>query len=222
MNKNENVKNKLRVHVEQSNAISQISEYLKSLEIDKPIKFVCIGTDRSTGDCLAPFIGTQLQKLGYDVVGTLEEPLHAVNLKETLKKNNYYKDFFVIAIDACLGRSESVGYINIKEEPLQPGTGVNKNDLPEIGDLQIIGVVNIGGFMEYSVLQNTRLSLISKMSDVIVNGIKRTFSLDENEIQEKNNIITNCTEFEENELTKFLNYLSWRQKDYDTNSYLQW
>jgi hypothetical protein len=36
--------------------------------------------------------------------------------------------------------------------------------LPEIGDLHITGVVNVSGFMEHSVLQNTRLSVVVNMA----------------------------------------------------------
>lgn len=38
----------------------------------------CIGTDRATGDCLGPLVGTNLKRLGYTVVGTLDEPLMLV------------------------------------------------------------------------------------------------------------------------------------------------
>jgi len=50
--------------------------------------------------------------------------------------------------------------------PLLPGTGVNKT-LPPVGDLQVLGVVNVGGFMEYFVLQNTRLSAVMRMVEVV-------------------------------------------------------
>jgi len=43
---------------------------------------------------------------------------------------------------------------------------VNKN-LPTVGDAHITGIVNISGFMEYMILQNTRLNIIWEMSDVI-------------------------------------------------------
>jgi len=35
-----------------------------------------------------------------------------------------------------------------------------------------MGVVNVGGFMEYFVLQNTRLSLVMRMADVIAEGLR--------------------------------------------------
>ncbi|MFP3381143.1 DUF1256 domain-containing protein, partial [Bacillus sp. SIMBA_069] len=52
---------------------------------------------------------------------------------------------------------------------LKPGAGVGK-ELPPIGDASITGVVNVGGFMEYFVLQNTRLSLVMKMATQIADA----------------------------------------------------
>jgi putative sporulation protein YyaC len=168
-----------RVHVDHPSAAAIFQANLelflfKLYDRTSPLILLCIGTDRSTGDCLGPLIGTKLQSLaGQDVAiyGTLEEPVHAVNLEETLVAiHQSHPHPFIIAIDACLGRTESVGFISIKAGPLQPGTGVNKN-LPAVGDLQIIGIVNVGGFMEYMVLQNTRLSLVMKMANMISRGL---------------------------------------------------
>ena len=50
--------------------------------------FLCIGSDRVTGDCLGPYIGHQLlEHLNTDthgvyVYGTLKSPVHALNLPE--------------------------------------------------------------------------------------------------------------------------------------------
>lgn len=135
---------------------------------------LCIGTDRSTGDALGPLIGSKLEgqlPKGVYSYGTLAEPLHAANLAQRLEKIwQKHKNALVLAIDACLGKSESVGYISVKDGALKPGTGVNKR-LPAVGDFHIIGVVNVGGFMEYFVLQNTRLNLVMKMADVIATSL---------------------------------------------------
>lgn len=170
-----------RVHVEHalaSDVLSRsLSEHMSRIYAqDKlPIIIVCIGTDRSTGDSLGPLIGTSLQErvagLPVSVYGTLEEPVHAANLAEVLVKiQTDQPGKPMLAIDACLGRSENVGYISVKQGPLRPGTGVNKK-LPAVGDLHIVGVVNVGGFMEYFVLQNTRLSLVMRMASVITDSI---------------------------------------------------
>lgn len=56
--------------------------------------FLCIGSDRSTGDSFGPLVGTMLKEkqVPYHVFGTLSEPVHALNLKNTLneKKNTIY------------------------------------------------------------------------------------------------------------------------------------
>jgi putative sporulation protein YyaC len=69
----------------------------------------------------------------------------------------------------------SVGCIQLGPGPVRPGAGVNK-DLPPVGDIHITGIVNVGGFMEYFVLQNTRLSLVMKMSEIIAQSLKRAIS----------------------------------------------
>lgn len=147
---------------------STMDERYKSLVI------LCIGTDRSTGDSLGPIVGYKLSNLYYQniaVYGTLDEPVHAKNL--STKVNEIHDRFvnpFIIAIDACLGRQENIGHINISDGPIYPGAGVNKKLLP-VGHINVTGIVNVSGYMEYMVLQNTRLSIVMKMADVITRGI---------------------------------------------------
>lgn len=135
---------------------------------------MCIGTDRSTGDALGPLVGTLLTENNPGislVLGTLEKPVHASNLQEHI--DGVYRHCrrpVIIAVDACLGRLDSVGSITVGRGPLRPGAGVNKA-LPQVGQVYITGVVNVGGFMEYFVLQNTRLSLVMKMARTISGGI---------------------------------------------------
>lgn len=141
----------------------------------KSIIFVCIGTDRSTGDSLGPLIGYKIKNLRYrniHIYGTLENPVHAKNLDEVMKSiNDKYVNPFIIAIDACLGRTEHVGYITIGEGSIKPGSGVNKS-LPAVGDAYVTGIVNFGGYMDFLILQNTRLSIVMKMADLISTGIR--------------------------------------------------
>lgn len=138
---------------------------------------LCIGTDRSTGDALGPIIGHKLADplSKYNkvyVYGTLDDPVHAKNLKEKIDHiYNSLNNPFIVAIDACLGKVDRIGYITVGAGPLKPGAGVNKN-LPSVGDINITGIVNLAGYMEYLVLQNTRLSLVMKMADTLVSSIK--------------------------------------------------
>lgn len=141
----------------------------------KPIVFVCIGTDRSTGDSFGPLVGHKILGIKYKetyVYGTLDNPVHAKNLSEKLQKiRSDFPDAFIIAIDACLGSMQHVGHITLGEGPIVPGAGVSKS-LEAVGDIHITGIVNFGGFMDFLILQNTRLSLVMKMADLVSEGIK--------------------------------------------------
>lgn len=135
----------------------------------KDIVVVCIGTDRATGDALGPLVGDYLlsQNTEYHVAGTLQTPVHALNIKETI--DQIYTRFlnpFVIAVDASLGLSKDVGFVTLTNSHLYPGKGVNKK-LPAIGDISITGIVNQSGHPGASLLQNTRLYTVKKMADFI-------------------------------------------------------
>lgn len=166
-------------HEEEMAAEKLASEILDLLPpfSTRPIVFVCIGTDRSTGDSLGPLIGTLLEEKDiapFQVYGTLDDPIHAVNMEAKLTeiKQKHFNPY-IIGIDACLGRLKSVGSIQVGSGPVKPGAGVNK-ELPEVGDMHITGIVNVSGFMEFFVLQNTRLNLVLKMAKTIANGIYKS------------------------------------------------
>lgn len=154
----------------------KLEHYLAPLPHDRRIVVVCVGTDRSTGDSLGPLVGTSLTREfspHFDLYGTLDDPVHAMNLGETLLKvTRNSRHPFVIAVDACLGQVSSVGCIQLGSGPVHPGAGVNK-ELPPVGDIHLTGIVNVGGFMEYFVLQNTRLNLVMKMSEIIAQSLRK-------------------------------------------------
>ena len=169
----------LRVSVHDSNADQQIASFLGRLlrELDpeqsRPLVLVAIGTDRLTGDSLGPLVGSRARELapGIPIYGTLEEPVHAVNLADTIKEiNRVYLEPLVVAVDACLGQARNVGTVSVGRGALCPGTGVHK-DLPPVGEVFISGVVNVGGFLEFMVLQNTRLCLVMQIADCIARAL---------------------------------------------------
>lgn len=136
--------------------------------------FLCIGSDRITGDSLGPFIGHKLS--GYDLpgtflYGTLEAPVHALNLNATIKTihQNHIQPL-IIAIDASLGTKKHLGYITVGNGRLYPGAGVHKS-LPPTGDIFITGIVSQAGVLEHFALQNTRLHTVISMADAITDGI---------------------------------------------------
>lgn len=140
--------------------------------------FVCIGSDRVTGDSLGPIIGSELKKAlkkDIPVYGTLEMPIHALNLQDALKaiKVQYPKNT-IIAIDASLGTKDHQGYITIGKGSIHPGAGVDKA-LDAVGDIFITGIIGVSSRMSHLTLQTTRLSAVMAVAGEISTGILKSF-----------------------------------------------
>lgn len=175
-----------KLNINQPTAMYDISTHLRSImqeaSTDKQdLVILCIGTDRSTGDALGPLTGSKLRSFNPypHIYGTLDDPVHASNLQDHLQSiQKRFDNPFIIAVDACLGRLESVGCVSLGRGSLKPGAAVNK-DLPAVGNAYVTGIVNVSGFMEHLVLQSTRLSLVMKMADIIAHSFSyglRTYS----------------------------------------------
>lgn len=182
------------------NSIIQLRDILCNelypiLKGNRPLVFLCIGTDRSTGDSLGPLVGDKLKFLVRNKIflyGNLEHPIHAKNLRETIQEiNSQFSDPFIVAIDACLGNIQNIGKIFVEKKPLTPGAAMNK-DLPPVGDLSITGIVNMSGALEFMVLQNTRLHTVMLLADVISKGIYHFVlkSVGGRKIEDPNNIFS--------------------------------
>src|SRR5690606_3478441 len=111
-------------------AADKLSMHLVGIVSQYPSKklvVACIGTDRSTGDTLGPLVGMMLTDLNLPnvvVFGTLEEPLHAANLRSTLpfvEATAKELSAPVLAIDAFLGKEEDIGMIRLRKGPIWPG-----------------------------------------------------------------------------------------------------
>lgn len=145
---------------------------------DREIIFLCIGTDRCTGDSLGPLIGYKLKTYFKDIsknniyiYGSLETPVHSKNLVEIINRIKInFKNPYIVAIDSCLGKINNIGKVFVDNNPILPGAAVNKK-LPPIGDLSITGIVNISGSYEFLILQNTRLYTVMSLADCISKGI---------------------------------------------------
>lgn len=152
---------------------SIISEYNYSEVI-----ILCIGSDRSTGDSLGPLIGYKLEKLpefSCRVFGTLNKPVHAINLYESIEYiKSSYPDSLIVAIDAAVGSREHIGYITLSSCPLKPGLGVLK-DLPAIGHICITGIVNFQNVLDNMLLQSTRLDTVMQLADTITDALINAF-----------------------------------------------
>ena len=135
---------------------------------------LCIGTDRSTGDSLGPLIGYKLKEQRVrriQIMGTLERPVHAMNLEQSMAMIRIrYPNHVIVAVDASVGSQDHVGCITLGKGALRPGLGVCK-DLQAVGDIFITGIV--GGYGNYDplMLQSVRLSMVMKMEDYICESV---------------------------------------------------
>lgn len=147
------------------------------------VLFLCIGTDRSTGDSLGPLIGYKLKDKELEhleVVGTLERPVHAMNLEtyQTILRIRY-PNYVVVAVDASVGNMEHIGYVTLGRGALKPGLGVSK-ELRAVGDIFITGIVGSCGNYDPLMLQSIRLSVVMRMADCISHSIYLVEKLWEN------------------------------------------
>lgn len=172
------------INERRASASAELSHLLKKCvsradRVWEEIVFLCIGSDRITGDSLGPLVGHQLSKYHWShirIYGTLDYPVHALNLEATLARIKMrHPSALLIAVDASLGARKHVGFISVGNGSICPGAGVKKI-LPAVGDIFITGILNASGTFEHFLLQTTRLSQVVQMADTITEGIAQTFA----------------------------------------------
>lgn len=146
---------------------------VKGIKKKKGIIIVCIGTDRSTGDCLGPLLGYKLKEIENNrikVFGTLKHPVHALNLDYYLEEiKNEFRNWIIIAVDASVGTADHVGLVTISQGSLAPGAGVGK-DISRVGDVSITGIVTSSRSPEN--LMGVRLSIIMDMVEFLYSSME--------------------------------------------------
>lgn len=160
--------------LEISNYILEIIE--KESRQYEGILVLCIGSDRSTGDSLGPLTGTFLKETyeRIEVVGTLDEPVHAMNLADVVS-NISTENKLIIVVDAAMG--EVKGKIGIKQGSIAPGQGIGRQ-FDAIGDVSIAGIVNKDfGKSEVNkrLLASTSLNEVYSMARCIARALHYAF-----------------------------------------------
>lgn len=141
------------------------------------VTFLCIGTDRSSGDALGPLTGTRLAGLGFPhVTGTLAEPCDANTLTDKLAA--VAPGQIIIAVDACLGPPLAVGLYSVAEHPLRPARSVGR-EMPEVGHYSVAAIVNASGPKPYQTLQTTSLYRVMGMAEEIAAAASAGFGIGE-------------------------------------------
>ena len=180
------------INARQTDSVCKISGSLRQCILHyrnnwSELVFLCIGTDRVTGDCLGPFVGQKLSSYSgtvFSVYGTLFQPVHALNLTDIYQHiQTHHPNALIIAIDASLGEKKHLGYVTIANGALHPGAAIHKQ-LPSVGHIHITGIVNVSGVLEQLTLQTTRLSTVIFLADKIVQGILESIPLSNTDIKQ--------------------------------------
>lgn len=142
--------------------------------------FLCVGSDKIIGDSYGPLVGEKLEERlknryqNIKIFGTLENPVLATNLNQTIEKiNKEYKNPCIIAIDSALSQKDIIGSVLVSNAKMQCGKGTNKK-MNLVGDISIKGVVAKDYRMpkyNFSSLQNTPLGSVLKLADITAEGI---------------------------------------------------
>ena len=160
-------------YITQENS-NHLIQYIRDfINNNEEVIIVNIGTDKMIYDVLSPLLGTILKEnnCSLTVYGTIDNPIHAMNLKDRLEKiKKLHPNAKIISTDACLGAEADIGDITVRNEPIKPGKGVGKT-LPSVGDISIVGVVDESFDNDLFKTRNTRLDLIYKMATTIADII---------------------------------------------------
>lgn len=180
------------INARQTDSVCKISGSLRQCILHyrnnwSELVFLCIGTERVTGDCLGPFVGQKLSSYSgtvFSVYGTLFQPVHALNLTDIYQHiQTHHPNALIIAIDASLGEKKHLGYVTIANGALHPGAAIHKQ-LPSVGHIHITGIVNVSGVLEQLTLQTTRLSTVIFLADKIVQGILESIPLSKTDFKQ--------------------------------------
>ncbi|WP_151737429.1 spore protease YyaC [Paenibacillus tengchongensis] len=148
---------------------------IAAAHLEETITFLCIGTDRSTGDALGPLTGSRLAGLGFaNVIGTLPSPCDANNLAERIAAIPPQQ--VIIAIDACLGPPAALGCYFAAKEPLHPAQSVGLA-LPAVGNYSLAAIVDVHGPRPYRTLQTTPLNRVMIMAEEIARAAASGFGM---------------------------------------------
>lgn len=163
------------------NKLSTEMYYAKKNRGYLDIVFLCIGTDRMTGDCFGPLVGSKLEELlknynifNINIYGTLTENVNYTNIDkilEIIKKKHLNP--YIIVIDAALSKKENIGKVYIDRGKTILGKGLNKNKI-EIGNLSIKAVVGKDYKLpkhNFSTLQNISLNMVIRLSNMVSEAI---------------------------------------------------
>lgn len=155
----------------QNENIAKLAAELKS-KMKSNCVYMCIGTEKVFSDSLGPRVGSLLnQRLNAFIYGMSEQNITAENL---LYCYNFIKalhpDSTIVVVDAAVGSKDQIGNVQLCDGGILPGAATNKN-LPEVGDIGIIGIVAERGMTDFYTLNSEKDQLVAEVAKFIANVI---------------------------------------------------
>lgn len=157
----------LKVFLDEANACECMTAELNRLLFTPPV-FLCIGSDRVTGDSLGPVIGELIETVA-PVYGNLTRPVTALNLvsiEREIRRN--HPDRQIVAVDSAVGSPSDIGSIRIFAGGLKAGEAMGKN-LPQVGDVSVTATVCA---KNAKALSAVRLGLVYRLAQKIAASLK--------------------------------------------------
>lgn len=156
-----------KVFIDDYDSSFRVKNEISRLLFTSPV-FLCIGSDRVTGDSLGPIIG-ELLETAAPVYGNLAIPVTALNLVETERRiRRNHPDRQIVAVDSAVGSPSDIGSIRVFAGGLHAGEAMGKN-LPEVGDISVTATVCA---RSAKALSSVRLGLVYRLARVIAFALK--------------------------------------------------
>lgn len=154
---------------------ARLAEELRGkLKSGKAPVYMCIGTEKVFSDSLGPRVGTLLNLAMYEptfVYGLIEQNITAENLCKSYEFiKAMHPDSPVVVVDAGVGDTTQLGRVQLCDGGILPGAATNKN-LPEIGDVGIVGIVAERGMGDFYTLNTTKDKLVGDVAQFIAEAI---------------------------------------------------
>ena len=135
---------------------------------------LCIGSDKVSGDCLGPTVGTLLiekHNVNAFVYGRIGRSVNSLNISDYVNfLNDNHKDALIIAVDACLGKSGDVGKVKICDRGVSAGLAVGRNN-KRVGDVAVLGIVGEAGSDNMSALLSVPYGSVYALAESVARSV---------------------------------------------------
>lgn len=165
--------------IEYKRFVWELDNIINLKKINNNIVFLCIGTNKVTGDCFGPYVGTFLKKSfnefqNIKIIGDLNNDITYNEIKNLEKIiENECKNSLIIVIDSALSDKENIGKVFVQNRGLKYAEGLRKQN-NRIGNISIKAVVGKNAnnsFRNFKTLKGVSIESVQTLSNFVARGI---------------------------------------------------